>query len=92
MADGKQTISFRIRKIDSDLSEAVAKLGKDEIADLARNGMRLMLGIGTTRTAQVIERPIRPLNAATYQQTSAQTTQQVQQIGSTWKKQSNHKP
>lgn len=52
-------ISFRLRKgVDDDLHQALAEFEKNKIADLARNGLRLMLGIRTTKHTQIVERPI----------------------------------
>jgi hypothetical protein len=52
-------ISFRLRKeLDSDLSAALAGVDKEEIKNLCRNGLRLMLGIKTTRSFEVQELPL----------------------------------
>jgi hypothetical protein len=60
MADRTKTISFRIRTIDTDLTEAIAAISKDELAQKCRDGLRMIFGISTTRTArvQIIETPI----------------------------------
>lgn len=53
----KSVITFRLRKeLDADLLE----LGIDEntLAELCRNGLRLMLGIKTTKHVEVKEKPI----------------------------------
>lgn len=53
-----KTISFRLRKIDSDLEKAISEISPDQVAELARTGLRVMLGITTTKTTQVVERAI----------------------------------
>ncbi|HYK57359.1 MAG TPA: hypothetical protein VEV15_12900 [Flavisolibacter sp.] len=53
-----KTISFRLRKIDSDLEKAIAGMEKEQIADACRNGLRVMLGITTTRMTQTVEKAI----------------------------------
>jgi len=55
----KTPISFRLRKdVDADLIEALSIVEKNRIKDLCRNGLRLMLGIKTTKAIQIVERPI----------------------------------
>lgn len=55
----KTPISFRLRKdVDADLIAAVAGVDSRRIAELARDGLRLMLGIRTTRYATVVEKPL----------------------------------
>ena len=53
----KTLISFRLRKeLDEDLISL--NIPEDEIADVCRNGLRLMLGIRTTKQVEVKEKPI----------------------------------
>ncbi|MFH5181175.1 hypothetical protein ACHHV8_36750 [Paenibacillus sp. TAB 01] len=55
----KTPISFRLRKdLDADLIKAVEKLDKRALKALCRDGLRLMLGIRTTRTIEFQERPL----------------------------------
>ena len=58
--EGRSMISFRLRKVDDDLRRAVASIGNDELSQLARDGLRYMLGLRTTKTVQVRTEPIRP--------------------------------
>lgn len=51
-------IQFRLRNIDADLREAVRDMSSDKLAELARDGLRIMLGIRTTKIVEVTERPI----------------------------------
>lgn len=53
-----ERIQFRLRNIDSDLREAVQGLSNDQISQLARDGLRLILGIRTTKRVEVTEKPI----------------------------------
>lgn len=53
-----KTISFRLRKIDSDLEKAIEGMESEKLADACRNGLRVMLGITTTRTTQTVEKAI----------------------------------
>ena len=53
-----KTISFRLRKIDSDLEKAISAVDSEQLAELCRNGLRLMLGIKTVKTTQVVEKTI----------------------------------
>ncbi|MGO4268233.1 hypothetical protein AB4Z22_00050 [Paenibacillus sp. TAF58] len=53
----KTLISFRLRKdLDTDL--IAANVDESRLPDLCRDGLRLMLGIGTTRQLEVRETPI----------------------------------
>lgn len=55
----KTPISFRLRKyVDDDIAQHLAKVNEKEIADLCRNGLRLMLGIRTARQVEITERPL----------------------------------
>lgn len=55
----KTPISFRLRKdLDADLIAAIEKLDKTALKALCRDGLRLMLGIRTTRTMELQERPL----------------------------------
>lgn len=67
MADNR--ISFRLRKVDGDLLEATKDLSSDRISDLARDGLRLILGIKTTKRVEVTERPISVTQAADIRRT-----------------------
>ena len=53
-----KTISFRLRKIDSDLEKAISEMDSEQLADTCRNGLRIMLGIKTVKTTQVVEKTI----------------------------------
>lgn len=48
------TLRFR-KKLDDDLKEAIKNLEDGVLSSLVRDGLRLMLGIRTTKTLQVIE-------------------------------------
>jgi hypothetical protein len=50
--------SVRFRKIDFDLKEATKDLDEGAISELARNGLRLMLGIRTAKQIQITEKLI----------------------------------
>lgn len=53
----KTLISFRLRKVlDADL--IAAGVSEDNLPDLCRDGLRLMLGLSTTRQIEVTEKPI----------------------------------
>jgi len=55
----KTPISFRLRKdLDADLIAAIEKIDKTALKVLCRDGLRLMLGIRTTRTMEFQERPL----------------------------------
>lgn len=57
----RKGISARFRKgLDADLIEATAQLDDAVLSDLARDGLRFMLGIRTTRRVEVQERPLVP--------------------------------
>lgn len=52
-------ISFRLRKdLDADLIDAVEDLDKKTVNKLCRDGLRVMLGIRTTRVSAVQEQPL----------------------------------
>ncbi|MEK4355225.1 hypothetical protein MKX41_31020 [Paenibacillus sp. FSL R5-0475] len=52
-------ITFRLRKdLDADIKEAVRNMDKKTVSSLSRDGLRLMLGIRTTKSATVTERPL----------------------------------
>lgn len=72
----KTPISFRLRKdVDADLIAAVAGVDSRRIAELARDGLRLMLGIRTTRYATVVEKPLeRPLEKPSSSEISVRTS------------------
>lgn len=61
MADIKERnrISLRFRKrLDDDLRQATKQLDDAILSDLVRDGLRLILGIQTTKRVQVTEVPI----------------------------------
>ncbi|MEK3969425.1 hypothetical protein [Paenibacillus sp. FSL H7-0323] len=52
-------ITFRLRKdLDADIKEAVKDMDKKTVSSLSRDGLRLMLGIKTTKSSTVTERPL----------------------------------
>lgn len=51
-------VQFRLRTVDNDLREAIEGMPGERIAELARDGLRLILGIRTTKRLEVAERPI----------------------------------
>jgi hypothetical protein len=57
LADGdRERLTVRFRKLlDADLRQATKNLSEGELSNLARNGLRLMLGIRTTKKIQVTE-------------------------------------
>jgi hypothetical protein len=54
----RDRISFRLRSVDGDLRQATKGLTGDKLSDLARDGLRLILGIRTTRRVELTERTI----------------------------------
>lgn len=60
MSDKKERdrISFRLRLVDGDLIQATKGLTGDKVSDLARDGLRLILGIRTTKRVELTERAI----------------------------------
>lgn len=58
MSDAKTRISFRIRKIDADLAQAIDGIDSDTLSELCRDGLRLVLGIRTTKRVEVTERTL----------------------------------
>ncbi|MGF9711694.1 hypothetical protein [Paenibacillus naphthalenovorans] len=53
----KTLISFRLRKVlDADL--IAAGVNEEQLPDLCRDGLRLMLGLNKTREFEVREKPI----------------------------------
>lgn len=72
----KTLISFRLRK---ELDEDLIKLNipEDEIADVCRNGLRLMLGIRMTKQIEVKEKPIVTLAATDRQSEQKEKTVQI---------------
>jgi hypothetical protein len=54
----RDRISFRLRNVDADLREATSNLSTEILSDLARDGLRLILGIRTTKRVEITERPI----------------------------------
>lgn len=63
-------ISFRFRKeLDDDIIEAIADMERQDITELCKKGLRIMLGIRMERTFQVAEKPLvipqpKPIGAA----------------------------
>lgn len=63
LTDKKRSmISFRLRKIDDDLQTAINGIEGDDLSELCRNGLRLILGIKKTRERTVSSRPIAPVS------------------------------
>lgn len=57
----KTPISFRLRnEIDADLINAIEKIDRKKLNNLCRDGLRLMLGIQTTKTTVLVEKPLAP--------------------------------
>lgn len=55
----KMSIGFRLRKgLDNDILEAISKLPPQAVSELCRNGLRVMLGIRTTKRLTVAEQPL----------------------------------
>jgi hypothetical protein len=54
----RDRISFRLRSVDGDLRQATMGLTGDKLSDLARDGLRLILGIRTTKRVELTERVI----------------------------------
>ncbi|WP_438449401.1 hypothetical protein [Gorillibacterium sp. sgz5001074] len=55
----RKGISCRFRKqLDADLIAATAALSDGELSELARNGLRLMLGIRKAPAVEIRERPL----------------------------------
>lgn len=52
--------SFRLRKVDADLEEAIRGIDASAMSDLCRDGLRLALGLKTTKRVEVKERPLLP--------------------------------
>jgi hypothetical protein len=58
----RSKIEARLRKrLDEDLLAATKGIDSGELSELVRNGLRLMLGIRTTKQNEVSERLIKPL-------------------------------
>jgi hypothetical protein len=55
----RAVITFRLRDVDADLQQATKDIDGKQLASLARDGLRLMLGITTTKRVQVVDVPIR---------------------------------
>lgn len=75
-------IQFRLRSVDADLREAVKGLPTQKISELARDGLRLILGIRTTKRVEVTEKPI-----IQHRQQEEQPATITQGPGTVWKKQ-----
>lgn len=55
----RKGITCRFRKtLDADLITATQDLGDGELSELTRNGLRVMLGIRTTRHMEMKEKPL----------------------------------
>lgn len=70
MSRKSNTFSFRLRKIDADLEAAMNGMDTNAISDLCRDGLRIVLGLRTTKRIEVTERPLTvpeylPLRATT---------------------------
>lgn len=57
MSDKGFTVRFR-KKLDDDLREATRGLSEGSLSDLARSGLRIMLGIRTTKQVEIREKQI----------------------------------
>lgn len=56
----REKVEARLRKgKDDDLRQATASIDGGELSEIIRDGLRLMLGIRTKKTVQVVEQPIR---------------------------------
>jgi hypothetical protein len=72
----REFITLRFRKrLDDDLKEAVRNLEDVILSDLVRDGLRLMLGIRTTKKIHVTE-SVLSLPASPYEIKQHDTTQQ----------------
>lgn len=58
LAHKSKTLTFRLRQIDADLAQAIETIDNSTLSDLCRDGLRMVLGIKTTRRVEVTERPI----------------------------------
>ena len=58
MARKSNTLTFRLRKIDTDLLTAINDIDSATLSELCRDGLRLILGIRTTRRVEVTEKPL----------------------------------
>ena len=54
----KKAISFRLRKIDEDLIQAIQGIETEMLSNLCRDGLRYMLGLNTTKQVTVQEKPL----------------------------------
>lgn len=55
----RKGVTCRFRKgLDADLIAATEQIAAGELSEMARNGLRLMLGIRTAKTMEVRERPL----------------------------------
>lgn len=75
-----EKIQFRLRNVDADLREAVHGMSNEKLAELARDGLRLILGIRTTKRVEIAERPISvaPVDAQPAEQ-------KLHGVGTVWK-------
>lgn len=82
----REGVRFRFRKnLDNDLKEATKNIGEGELSELCRNGLRLMLGIRTTRLLEVTERQIVPTTLRESDPVSVNNkTAPVIATGATW--------
>jgi hypothetical protein len=53
-------LTFRLRKVDADLIQAIELLDRAILSELCRDGLRLMLGIRTTKQMKAVDRVIVP--------------------------------
>jgi hypothetical protein len=68
---------FRLREVDADLKAAIDGMNGEQLANMARDGLRLMLGIRTTKRVQVVDVPI---NSADVQRTEPQQAPKVNSV------------
>lgn len=54
----RKSVSFRLRKIDEDLAKAIEGIDSDKLSEMCRDGLRLILGIRTTKRVEVTERAL----------------------------------
>lgn len=83
----KTLISFRLRKdLDLDLMDALDRVDSKKLPDLCRSGLRLMLGMKTTKAIQIIEQPIVPeINNHSDIKNATKQKGPLKSVGTSWK-------
>lgn len=71
--NGRDRITFRLRNVDEDLREAIKGIDASRLSELTRDGLRLILGIKTTKRVEITERPINVLERHYERQTAEET-------------------